>query len=623
MKLVIPSHLTEINVVLQMYMLMNKYSESGYEEYVDSNDYLQRDRNFDYIRNFIERTGNRDSFTNEYLINLFYKLKGNYKVFSEMEKHLGLKFKEIHYDINHLDYSLESAATNDNSDYFSMLKNFLRSLLYFVNDGTDPNGNDSELEDPIDNSDYVFTTDKGETRVVINNDKESSEGTVGIISTKDGENHGYKITTNNEWIHVTIDENGDIHYELDENDTNSDRVGVITAVQDDSGKVITIVITQSSEGGGIIDPDNPDYIFTDSKGSTSIKDKSHNNSSDSFIGSTDIISTKGGKDIGYSVSSNVSWIIPIIDENGDIKYKVDENINDEPRIGVITAVQDGSGKVITITVTQGGANGTSYPDPDPSSKYIFTDWEGNKNAIDNRHSGSTSQFTDSWDIISTKDGFPLGYTASSNSPWLTVTIDTNGNLLYTATVNTSTNPRVGVITLIQNETGNVITLVVTQGGVKINPDDHTYIFTDTEGEIENEDERYKKNKEPFKDSWELISTRDNKDFVDFTVSTNVNWLKVWAENGSIVYEVKDSNESDKPRTAVITAIQKESYNIFILTVTQGSINVDPEEPDLPTNPDADLDLMNLLVDDKMSVIGGVNLILYKEYSYNFEDGDDD
>lgn len=57
MKLVIPSHLTEINVVLQMYMLMNKYSESGYEEYVDSNDYLQRDRNFDYIRNFIERTG--------------------------------------------------------------------------------------------------------------------------------------------------------------------------------------------------------------------------------------------------------------------------------------------------------------------------------------------------------------------------------------------------------------------------------------------------------------------------------------------------------------------------------------------------------------------------------------
>jgi hypothetical protein len=33
--------------------------------------------------------------------------------------------------------------------------------------------------------------------------------------------------------------------------------------------------------------------------------------------------------------------------------------------------------------------------------------------------------------------------------------------------------------------------------------------------------------------------------------------------------------------------------------------------------------MNLLVDDKMSVIGGVNLILYKEYSYNFEDGDDD
>ena len=181
MKLVIPSHLTEINVVLQMYMLMNKYTESGYEEYVDSNDYLQRDRNFDYIRSFIERTGNRDSFTNEYLINLFYKLKGNYKVFSEMEKHLGLKFKKIHYDINHLDYSLESATTNNNSDYFGMLKNFLRSLLYFVNDGTDPNGNDSELEDPIDNSDYVFTTDDGKTKVVISNDKESSEGTIGWL----------------------------------------------------------------------------------------------------------------------------------------------------------------------------------------------------------------------------------------------------------------------------------------------------------------------------------------------------------------------------------------------------------------------------------------------------------
>lgn len=627
MILKIPKHLTDLNIVLQMHQLVSEYSSNYYED-TSGEDYLYlKDLNFDYVREFIEMScPNSDIYTIDYLTNLFYKIKGATEVFNQVENHLGIKFKgKPRYQINYLLYEFEVIKTNNINGYFRAFKNFLRSLLYFVNDGTD-SGNNSELLPDEDDSDYVFTDIEGNEVISIEKSSNSSfTGNIDIISTKDNNPQGYKVVVCPPWMSVEITNEG-IKYSATENTSESSRTGVIYLQQDESGKVIVITISQpgtsggGGTGGGDVNPPGEiKYVFTDSNGNTSVRDDSHSKSSSEFTGSTQIISTKNGSFTEFTVSSNSDWLTPRI-EGSKIIYDATKNDQESPRIGIITAVQKETGKVITITVVQGGTDETIViPDPDD---YVFTTEDGGTSVTDISHSQSPDGFEGKVeDIISTKNDKDIGYTASSDSDWLHVEIDENRDVIYTADDNEDEFPRTGTITVVQDESGKVITITVTQGG-KGGSESNRYNFTDIYFNTSATDSRKEENNKSFTDSWYMISNKDNSELVGFSTSCDSDWLTVSNNITTITYTATE-NKSEETRTATITAIQNESGKIFILKVVQGGYMVDPDDPNPPgdlTNP---VDLIEFIVDDELLCLSDMGVIMYKEYSFNFDNRDQD
>lgn len=624
MILKIPKHLTDLNVVLQMHLLVKEYSEKHYEE--DSNDdYLyQKDLNFDYVKNFIEITcPNSDKYTIDYLTSLFYKLKGSLEIFNQIEKHLGMTFiKKPKYSINYLYYYIDVIHTNNINEYLRSFRNFLRSLLYFANDYTD--SEDDELLPDVDDSDYVFTdVDGNEIAAIEGSSNSSFSGNIGIISTKDGDYQNYEVAVKPDWINVEITDEG-IKYSVTGNTSESARTGVIYLRQDESGKVIVITVyqpgTSGGGGGGGTDPDKPvnppdetKYVFTDSNGNTSARNDSHSKSNKGFTDSNQIISTKNGSFTEFTVTSNSEWLVPKI-EGSKITYTATENNSESPRIGILTAIQKDTGKVITITVVQGGTDQSIViPDPDD---YIFTLKDGSTSTTDITHGQSPDKFEGRVEgIISTKNGEDIDYTASSDSDWLHVKVDENGDVVYTADKNEDEFPRTGVITVVQDESGKTITITVTQGG-KGGSESNRYIFTDIDGNASATDNKNSENNKSFTNNWYMISNKDGN-LIGFSVSSDSDWLTVGNNINFMTYTAEE-NKSEDPRTATITAIQNESGKIFVLKVTQGGVVKDPTHPGDMATP---MNLIEFIVDDELLCLSDVGVIMYKEYSFNFDNRD--
>lgn len=70
-----------------------------------------------------------------YLVKLFYSVKGTAKVFEYMEKHLGIKFSggidNIKYTVNEIIFNIDEVSTEDVQVFIDSMKNFLSSLLYY------------------------------------------------------------------------------------------------------------------------------------------------------------------------------------------------------------------------------------------------------------------------------------------------------------------------------------------------------------------------------------------------------------------------------------------------------------------------------------------------------------
>lgn len=624
MILKVPKHLTDLNIVLQMHLMTKEYSDKHYEDQSDLEYLYQKNLNFDYVREFIEITcPNDDKYTIDYLTSLFYKLKGCEEIFNQIENHLGIKFVEKpRYQIDYLLYKIEYINTNRIDGYFRAFKNFLRSLLYFMNDGY---GYSSELIDPdIDYSEYIFTDSEGNDTVSIEGKSSSSfSGKVDIISTKDGLYQNYKEVFSPDWVKIEITDDG-IKYSATSNTSSSARTGVIYLQQDDSDKVIVITIYQpgTSGGGGgggdnpnppVNPPDETKYVFTDSYGNTSVRNNSHSTSNKEFTDSNQIISTKNGSFTNFTVSSNSDWLVPKI-EGSKISYSASENTDKNPRIGILTAVQTDTKKIITITVVQGGTD-ESIIVPDPND-YIFTTKEGNTSVSDTSHSQSPEGFEEVLkDIISTKNGKDIGYTASSDSDWLDVEVDENGDIRYTTDDNDSEFPRTGIITIVQYESGKTITITVTQGG-KGGSESSRYTFTDIYHNTSYTDEKNKNNNKSFSSQMAMISNKDGSELIGFSVSCDSDWLTV-SNNDYLIYYTAEENKSESPRTATITAVQNESGKVYTLKVVQGEYKKNPGLDDLVNL----VDLINFTVDDELLCMSDLGSIMYKEYSFNYDERD--
>lgn len=141
MVIYIPSHLRKnipiLNDVSRMIETYNKeYSNFQVDSFSDYYEYYS----LNTVKKFImlclnnldiPKNNNLEDIIN-YLIKLFYSVKGSPQVFSFMKKFLGIKFKgDVSYTINSIKFEIEEFSTNDLQFFIDSLKDFLSVLLFY------------------------------------------------------------------------------------------------------------------------------------------------------------------------------------------------------------------------------------------------------------------------------------------------------------------------------------------------------------------------------------------------------------------------------------------------------------------------------------------------------------
>lgn len=185
-----------------------------------------------------------------------------------------------------------------------------------------------------------------------------------------------------------------------------------------------------------------------------------------------IISTKSNSYIGFSVKSKPSWCsVDYRDQTSESMKAVvtlSANTTSSSRSGDIVFVQNESGKTVTLSITQ-----------DIAVTYEFSTNQSTWNADAN---GGTNNSYLCIQLKSKKNGSKIGYTVFSKPSWVTevtekpsgvscpVLSDYDYSFMIISSVNSSSSPRSGTVTLKQNESGKTVNITVNQEGkAEVNP----------------------------------------------------------------------------------------------------------------------------------------------------------
>lgn len=212
--------------------------------------------------------------------------------------------------------------------------------------------------------------------------------------------------------------------------------------QDESGKRDYAELTQT----GYIPPaDN--YVFTWEGGSTSDVSASFpwDFSANGTAANIPVISTKNGSSQSWSVSSKPSWITTST-TSSNVTISASDN-SGSARSGEVVLTQSGSGKTLTVNVSQ---------DAYVADTYVFTI---TPNTYDAPY-GSASFIPRT---VSTKNGSNIGYSLTSGSTdW--VVVDTTGKITVEILKNTTSSTRSTTLVFTQNESGKTQSIEITQSG---------------------------------------------------------------------------------------------------------------------------------------------------------------
>lgn len=213
--------------------------------------------------------------------------------------------------------------------------------------------------------------------------------------------------------------------------------------QDESGKRDYAELTQT----GYIPPaDN--YVFTWEGGSTSDVSASFpwDFSANGTAANIPVISTKNGSSQSWSVSSKPSWITTST-TSSNVTISASDN-SGSARSGEVVLTQSGSGKTLTVNVSQ---------DAYVADTYVFTI---TPNTYDAPYSGNTTFIPRT---VSTKNGSNIGYSLTSGSTdW--VVVDTTGKITVEILKNTTSSTRSTTLVFTQNESGKTQSIEITQSG---------------------------------------------------------------------------------------------------------------------------------------------------------------
>lgn len=179
-----------------------------------------------------------------------------------------------------------------------------------------------------------------------------------IISTKNDSYIGYSVKSKPSWCSVDYrdqtSESMKAVVTLSANTTSSSRSGDIVFVQNESGKTVTLSITQDVA---------VTYEFSTNQSTWNADANGGANNSYLCI---QLKSKKNGSKIGYAVSSKPSWVTEVTEKPSGVSYPVlpgydysfviilSANSSSSSRSGTVTLKQNESGKTVNITVNQKG-----------------------------------------------------------------------------------------------------------------------------------------------------------------------------------------------------------------------------------------------------------------------------
>lgn len=160
----------------------------------------------------------------------------------------------------------------------------------------------------------------------------------------------------------------DDSFTISANTTTSERRANVYFEQEESGKRDYAIIIQAAYV-----PPADNYVFVWA-GNNSTADQTLNLPYTRTVGSYTVTSTKNGSNQSWSVSSSPSWISTTTSSN-NLSYTASENTG-SARSGKVVLTQSGSGKTLTINVSQ-----AAKPAPTEEWRYKFGFNEGVKDNI--------------------------------------------------------------------------------------------------------------------------------------------------------------------------------------------------------------------------------------------------
>lgn len=312
--------------------------------------------------------------------------------------------------------------------------------------------------------------------------------------------------------------------------------------QDESGKRDYAELTQTG-----YTPPADNYVFTWYDGSTS--DVSANFpwdfSATSAAANIPVISTKNGSSQSWSVSSKPSWITTST-TSSKVTISASDN-SGSARSGEVVLTQSGSGKTLTVNVSQ-----NAYV----ADTYVFTI---TPNTYDAPYS-STSFIPRT---VSTKNGSNIGYSLTSGgTDW--VVVSTTGKITVEILKNTTSSTRSTTLVFTQNKSGKTQSIEITQSG---HTPTYTFNVTPTNLSVT----AAETNETLTVQSYKTVLKSDGSETtesLDYEFSSNNSWVAAARTTTNTKYITVAENKTTTQRTAKITLTQAESGAQAFVNVIQ-------------------------------------------------------
>lgn len=302
--------------------------------------------------------------------------------------------------------------------------------------------------------------------------------------------------------------------------------------QDESGKRDYAELTQTG-----YTPPADNYVFTWDDGSTS--DVSANFpwdfSANGTAANIPVISTKNGSSQSWSVSSKPSWITTST-TSSKVTISASDN-SGSARSGEVVLTQSGSGKTLTVNVSQ---------DAYVADTYVFT-------ITPNTYDAPYSNASFIPRTVSTKNGSNIGYSLTSGgTDW--VVVSTTGKITVEILKNTTSSTRSTTLVFTQNESGKTQSIEITQSG-------HTPTYTFNVLPTNLGVTAAETNETLTVESYKTVLKSDGSETtesLDYEFSSNRDWVAAVRTTTNTTYIYVAQNSTTVQRSARITLTQEES-----------------------------------------------------------------